>query len=504
MNHLKRGTSKNPKLCVTLHRQNAHLLQVNSAFLPPLKGAGGCNTSVASLDFGVFRSPQRITWIAICALLFFSTIIRASAVVETAMSTQQSPSYAIKASALASFGSLRTPYVPTSQTVTITNIGTGAITLVQPTSGYCDIGKLSTTALPDSGATATFTIQPKVDLWPVNFNVSIDITGSRNVRTSVKADFTVVVDYGKTVMQTWSQNKDYVFKLAKEQDKFLLLFFGHTGCAYCEGTSDKFANPGYPFKKIIADQFIAWFCDHSTISYARDYWDDFANVLSLKNPQISLINPDMPGKNFSFLWGWHSVEALKQFLNVDLLANSNLKWLSNKDKAIASGKEQEKLIFKFVGRGSSPNSHKMIKLLNEASLKKLLEKNYCLWYSDVDQENYRDTLPYISIFNAESPNHIIEEIKGVQDEETIEEILSRYTVSNVSIPTENQVSVWSNVLQISNQIMNEQITIFTSSGQHVTSVLKNANAVRINTSNFPKGVLIIHSSTGWSTKIIIN
>ena len=38
-------TSKNPKLCVTLHRQNAHLLQVTSAF-----------ASVASLDFGVFKS----------------------------------------------------------------------------------------------------------------------------------------------------------------------------------------------------------------------------------------------------------------------------------------------------------------------------------------------------------------------------------------------------------------------------------------------------------------
>ena len=37
-------TSENPKLCVTLPRQNAHLPNVNSAFV-----------SVASLDFGVFR-----------------------------------------------------------------------------------------------------------------------------------------------------------------------------------------------------------------------------------------------------------------------------------------------------------------------------------------------------------------------------------------------------------------------------------------------------------------
>jgi len=37
------ASSENPKLCVTLLRQNAHLPNVNSAFV-----------SVASLDFGVF------------------------------------------------------------------------------------------------------------------------------------------------------------------------------------------------------------------------------------------------------------------------------------------------------------------------------------------------------------------------------------------------------------------------------------------------------------------
>jgi hypothetical protein len=40
-----KGTSKNPNLCVTLLQQNAHLRQVNSAFV-----------SVASLDIEIFRS----------------------------------------------------------------------------------------------------------------------------------------------------------------------------------------------------------------------------------------------------------------------------------------------------------------------------------------------------------------------------------------------------------------------------------------------------------------
>jgi glycerol dehydrogenase len=44
---LQMGTSKSPKLCVTLLRQNAHLPYVNSAF-----------ASVASLDSGVFRGAQ--------------------------------------------------------------------------------------------------------------------------------------------------------------------------------------------------------------------------------------------------------------------------------------------------------------------------------------------------------------------------------------------------------------------------------------------------------------
>jgi len=51
------GTFKNPKLCVTLHRQNAHLLQVSSALLPPLKGAGGCKPLSQALILGLLEVP---------------------------------------------------------------------------------------------------------------------------------------------------------------------------------------------------------------------------------------------------------------------------------------------------------------------------------------------------------------------------------------------------------------------------------------------------------------
>ena len=47
MQVIEKAASENPELCVTLLRQNAHLPNVNSAFV-----------SVASLDFGVFGGRQ--------------------------------------------------------------------------------------------------------------------------------------------------------------------------------------------------------------------------------------------------------------------------------------------------------------------------------------------------------------------------------------------------------------------------------------------------------------
>jgi len=60
------GTSKNPKLCVTFPRQNAHLLQVNSAF-----------ASVTSLDFGVFRSSlvDKQNYIYLITLVIWAVVI---------------------------------------------------------------------------------------------------------------------------------------------------------------------------------------------------------------------------------------------------------------------------------------------------------------------------------------------------------------------------------------------------------------------------------------------
>ncbi|MCL2066789.1 MAG: Ig-like domain-containing protein [Treponema sp.] len=103
--------------------------------------------------------------------------------------------YEISASTLTSFGSLATPYTqPAAQTVIITNTGTGAVTLTQPTAVDYDIGTLSATAIA-AGETATFTVQPKAGLAVGPHNETITISGSNETSATVSAEL-VITDPG--------------------------------------------------------------------------------------------------------------------------------------------------------------------------------------------------------------------------------------------------------------------------------------------------------------------
>ena|GEM_PF-2958536 len=89
------------------------------------------------------------------------------------------------------FSTLQEPYTqPAAQTATISNNGTGAITLTQPTSTNFDIGALSTINLA-AGGTATFTVRPKAGLAPATYVERINITGSGGTSSFVVATFTV-------------------------------------------------------------------------------------------------------------------------------------------------------------------------------------------------------------------------------------------------------------------------------------------------------------------------
>ena len=91
-----------------------------------------------------------------------------------------------------SFGSLQTPYEqPDALTVTITNDGTGSVTLdVLPTVPNYTLGTLSATTLA-AGATATFTVRPNAGLGVGAYNPTITITGSNGASATLAPTFTV-------------------------------------------------------------------------------------------------------------------------------------------------------------------------------------------------------------------------------------------------------------------------------------------------------------------------
>lgn len=103
------------------------------------------------------------------------------------------PTYSISASpATLDFGSPETPYTqPEARTVTVTNTGTGNVTLSAPpaVAGYT-VGALSTTSIAPE-ETATFSVRPNAGLAVGDHNGTITLSGNDGAAASVAVSFSV-------------------------------------------------------------------------------------------------------------------------------------------------------------------------------------------------------------------------------------------------------------------------------------------------------------------------
>ena len=338
-------------------------------------------------------------------------------------------------------------------------------------------------------------------------------------------------DYKTWVMDHWNKDKEEAFKEAKEQDKFILLFVGRPTCGACQDMSEMYCNPENPFKQILDDKYVTlykWFDDEDDRADIWEYIEEFYKErfeegLNRQLPWLYIINPDREGESVASSYRPYpeyrpDEETMRKFLAVDLLDGLDINWYVDQDIVLGLAQEQHKNIFKFLGNGTSPNSQKMMKQIMEDPLKQILKENYILWYDDSDcgcdvfssttdestGEVVNYPFPYIAIIDYKYPHYFLEELWGVQDEETLEEILKKHIVSNDKIlPDKNIVNVFGDVLFISNNLNNEQIRVFTLSGQQIASIRKKDCTVKIDASSFPKGMLVVNSSSGWSKKILV-
>ena len=321
----------------------------------------------------------------------------------------------------------------------------------------------------------------------------------------------------------WNEgSKATIYNLAKEQDRFVLMFGGSPGCLYCRNSLINFNTEG-DHKIIIEEDYFTWYNDLDKWQNREDIraWMnefDAANIAAdngFNRPILAVINPDDPDNDYKLYWnsGNRTVSELLNLINSpNLLSGQTLVWNESRDEVFELAKEQGKKILKLVGKATSPNSKKVMKQLTEEPLKQMLEDNFILWLcSDITElplTTYAptppNTLPYISIINPDEPDDNLNETYGYQDVVALEEMLLPYAVSNEIVASDNKVFFSGNILQIANRFNNEQIQIYTLTGQRIASIRKNDYSVKINASHFPKGALIVYSSSGWSTKIINN
>jgi len=219
--------------------------------------------------------------------------------------------------------------------------------------------------------------------------------------------------------------------------------------------------------------------------------------------------------------------------NISYCFADDLIWHEDeKDVIFNMAKEQDKLVLLFVGNHACPLCQLSFEYFNDPSrrLRKIIDDNYITWfvsyYDPVNstKQNLESVAPYIADYEAHkdagdrtnfpilaviNPNNPDDFTfywgVGARTEKELYDFISKSLdiVSNEVIAQDYQVTVSGNVLYIDSQTNNEQIQVFTITGQPIATIRKNDYAIQIDASNFPKGVLIVHSSSGWTKKVIV-
>jgi len=196
-------------------------------------------------------------------------------------------------------------------------------------------------------------------------------------------------------------------------------------------------------------------------------------------------------------------------------------WLEDKEEVFKIAKEQQKLIFLLSGsHGCGICRRTMLNLDSVPDLRQIVDNNYIMWFSDFYTDEGKaetsiytkhlidggaKTLPLVAVINPEDPNNYVSSFWGSQTASFIKTFLNNTIkiTPNESISSQNKkVTIFENTLYVSSDSDNELINVYAITGQQIYTGQKKEQNITINASSFPKGILIVQSSKGWSFKII--
>ena len=212
---------------------------------------------------------------------------------------------------------------------------------------------------------------------------------------------------------------------------------------------------------------------------------------------------------------------LVQIQQADDNESEELIWLEDKEEVFKIAKEQQKLIFLLSGRHTCPLCRRtMLNLDSVSDLRQVVDSHYIMWFSNFDTwegkaetriytqhllDEGATTLPLVAVINPEDPENYVSSFWGSKTASFIKTFLTNAIkiTPNESISSRNnKVTIFENTLYVSSDSDNEHINVYTITGRQIYTGQKNEQSITINASSFPKGILIVQSSKGWSSKII--
>jgi thioredoxin-related protein len=313
----------------------------------------------------------------------------------------------------------------------------------------------------------------------------------------------------------WYEDKDEAIQTAKKQDKNILLLSGSNTCGNCNAAK-KFLNEDPSLRKVVDENFILWFCDENNNNNNQSDIYRPAGLYIL--PLLCVIDPNNPVPALTSSTGYKNAVEIQLMLENYLPVFSD-EWHRDRTEAFDAAKKQKKNILLLYGRNTCSNCNDAKEIIkNDPAVNKIIEENFILWFCNIDNEvkikqgsEYRAAfaassvpLPLLCIINPYNPVPALASSIGARDQNEIQHFL------NGNLPAVNEeiyripanAFITDNSLTVSNTVENEIIYVYTAGGQLIDSFEKTNHIITRNATTYPKELLLINSSRGWSMKLL--
>ena len=198
-------------------------------------------------------------------------------------------------------------------------------------------------------------------------------------------------------------------------------------------------------------------------------------------------------------------------------ASDDQEWYKSRDEAFAIAKEQNKNVLLLYGRTTCIICNTAKQNINNAPINQIIAQSFILWFCDIDtlkkkeealeyRAHYTDgiPLPLLCTIDPHNPMPALSYSIGGKTVNEIEAMLKDNlpTANEEVAQIPNNAYISDNTLTISNNSANETISVYTIAGQLIDSFDKKDNVITRTIYSYPKGVVVVNSSQGWSRKIV--